>query len=199
VVAQPEAVDLPLLVGDADHAAGADVLLVVAPREALLGVLGDGGAVVVHGLAAPHRGHAPIVELDGGVDPRVLGERPARARHLERALEQGDLSGVRDALLLERLDDVEPHPTGVERVIVGDLGPAEHETDPPVGEVDARRHLGVALVGPVAEAGPAADAVGGGEEVEVHRLVEVLGRFQRVHVLVGRLQAQLHARHATRP
>jgi hypothetical protein len=199
VVAQPEAVDLPLLVGDAHDPAGADVLLVVTAGETLFGVLRDGGAVVVHGLAAQHRRHAPVVELDRGVDPRVLGERLARVRHLERTLEQGDLPRVGDALLLERLDDVEPHPTGVERVVVGDLGPAEHEPDTSVGEVDARRHLGVALVGSVAEAGPAPDAVGGREEVEVHRLVEVLGRLQRVHVLVGRLEAQLHARHATRP
>ena len=137
---------------------GADVLLVMAARESLLGVLGDGGAVVVHGLAAPHRRHAPVVELDGGVDPRVLGERLARVRHLERTLEEGDLPVVRDALLLERLDHVEPHPAGVEGVVVGDLGPAEHEADAPIGEVDARRHLGVALVGPVAETYPTADA-----------------------------------------
>ena len=103
------------------------------------------------------------------------------------------------ALRLERLDDVEAHPAGVERVVVGDLRPAEHEADAPVGEVDARRHLRVALVRPVAEPDPATDAIAGDEEVEVHRLVEVLRRLQRVHVLVGRVEAQLHVRHATPP
>src|SRR5207244_7106071 len=53
-VAKPEAVDLPLLVGDAHNAARADVLLVVTAGEALLGVLGARRAVIVHGLAAAH-------------------------------------------------------------------------------------------------------------------------------------------------
>src|SRR5262249_18145799 len=37
------------------------------------------------------------------------------------------------------------------------------------------------------------------EEVEVHRLVEVRRRLQRVHVLVGRFESELHVRHLTPP
>ena len=87
MVAEAEAVDLPLLVADADHAAPADVLLVVAAGEPAREVLGERGAVVVHRLAAEHRREAAVVEDDLAVDPRVLGERLPRVRHLQRLVE----------------------------------------------------------------------------------------------------------------
>ena len=96
------------------------------------------------------------------VDPRVLGERLARVRHLQRLVEQRDLAVVRRAQLLERRDHLEAHAARVERVVVRDLGPVEHERDAAVGEVEARRQLGVALVGAVAEAEEAADPLASG-------------------------------------
>ena len=118
------------------------------------------------------------------LDPRVLGERLAGVRHLQRLGEQRELAVVGGAQLLERRDDLEARAAGVERVVVRDLGPVVRERDPAVGQVETRRELGVALVGAVAEAEEAADALRRVVDVEVHRLVEVRRLLQRVHVLV---------------
>ncbi len=72
---RPEAAHGPLVVADADDALDAHVLLVVPAGEAAGVVLGEGSAVVVHRLAAVHRGDAAVCELDVRFDPRVLGER----------------------------------------------------------------------------------------------------------------------------
>ena len=91
------------------------------------------------------------------------------------------------------VDDLELDPAGIERVVVRDLRPLEHERHPPVRQVDAHGHLGVALVGPVAASEPPADPLGRVVDVEVHALVEVGLGAQLVHVLVDRLEAQSHA------
>ncbi len=65
--------------------------------------------------------------------------------------------------------------------------------DPAVGQVEAHGHLGVALVGPVAAAEPAADAARRVVDVEVHGLVEVRLGAELVHVLVVRFEAHSHA------
>ncbi len=63
---------------------------------------------------------------------------------------------------LERLDHLESHAARIERVVVGDLRSVVRERDPAVGEVDARRHLRVALVRAVAEPEEAADLLASG-------------------------------------
>ena len=128
------------------------------------------------------------------VDPRVVGERLPRVGHLQRLVEQRDLAVVRRAQLFERRDDLEAGAAGVERVVVADLRPLEHERDAAVGEIEARRELGVALVGAVAEAKEAADARGRVVDVEVHRFVEVRRRLQLMHVLVLGLHPNAHGR-----
>jgi hypothetical protein len=128
-----------------------------------------------------------------GVDPGVLGERLARLGHLERVGQQRDLPVVRRAQLLERRHDVEAGTARVERVVVVDLGPVEHESHATVGEVQTRRQFRIALVGAVAEAEEAPDLLSRVVDVEVHRLVEVRGGLQLVHVLVLWFQPNAHA------
>ena len=72
---------------------------------------------------------------------RVAGEGGPWIGHLEGVVEQDDVAFIRDPQLGEGFDDVEAHPGGVESRVVGHGGPAEHEGDPPVGEVEAGRHL----------------------------------------------------------
>jgi hypothetical protein len=112
---------------------------------------------------------------------------------------KGDLAVVRRAQLFERRHNVEARAARVKRVVVRDLGSVEHESDPPVREVKARRQLGVALVGAVAEPQEPADARRGVVHVEVHRFVEVGGLLQLVHVLVLGFEPDLHARIGAQP
>ncbi len=124
---------------------------------------------------------------------RVLGERLLRVGHLERVVEQHDLAV--DSVTSSSSNGstiVEAHAAGVERVVVRDLGPLEHEADSAVGQVEAHRHLGVALVGPVADAEEATDSGCRVEDVEVHALVEVRLGAELVHVLVGGFQSDSH-------
>ena len=92
VVAEAVAVYLPLLVADADHAARTDVLLVVTTGEAAGEILRERRPVLVHRLAAERRDEAAVPDVRGAVDPRVLGERLAGVRHLQRLVEQHDLA-----------------------------------------------------------------------------------------------------------
>src|SRR5439155_4445657 len=80
---------------------------------------------------------------------------------------------------------LEAHAGRVEARVVGDLGPREHERDPPDGQVEAERHLGVTLVRPVAEAGEAAETAPGVVEVVVGALVVVLLARVRMHQVIG--------------
>src|SRR5262249_17421872 len=78
------------------------------------------------------------------------------------------------------LDDLEAHAAAVERIVPGDLRPTEHEPDAPVGQVEADRHLRVALVGAIAETHEPAELLTAVVEVEVRALVVV--RLARVRV-----------------
>ena len=100
-------------------------------------------------------------------------------------------------MLLVRRDHLEAQAAGVVGLVAVDPRALELERDPPVGQVEAHRHLGVALVGPVAHPHPAAHARAGVEEVVVAALVEVRGRLHRVEVVV--LGFQSHAHHAADP
>ena len=78
------------------------------------------------------------------------------------------------------------------KVVVLDGGTLEHERHRAIGQINAHRHLGVALVGAVAHAEPAADLVGRVETVDVHALVEVRLGAELVHVFVFRIQSYAH-------
>jgi hypothetical protein len=140
-----------------------------------------------------------VHQVDVGVDPRVVGERLPRVRHLQRIVEQRHLAVVRRVQFLERRDDLEARPARIERVVVRDLGPLEHERDAAVGEVDACRQLREPLVGTVAEPEEAPDSRLGVVDVEVHGFVEVRRRLERVHVLVFEVQPDAHRRSTLRP
>ncbi len=192
MVAQAEAVHLPLLVADPDGAFARDQLLVVALGELLTRLL-----VRRVGLAPEHLGGTRALDAHLALGVRVLGEGLLRVGHLQGIVEHDDLAGVGDVEPLERLQHVEADAAGVKGVVGRDLGPLEHEPDPPTGQIEAHRHLRVALVGPVATAEPPADALGGVVEVEVHALVEVRLRTELVHVLVLRFQSHGHGWHRT--
>ena len=122
MVAQAEAVDRPLVVADADRAVDRHVLLVVAAREAAGVVLRSSGEPSSFTGSPPYIGDTPrCVEVDVRLDPRVLGERLARVRHLQRLGEHRDLAVVGGAQLLERRDHLEARAARVERVVVRDL------------------------------------------------------------------------------
>ena len=76
-------------------------------------------------------------------------------------------------MALGRLQDLEAQAGGVEGVVVRDLRPPEREQHAPVGQVQADRPLGRALVGAVSDPEPAAELLLPVEEVVVGALVEV--------------------------
>jgi hypothetical protein len=126
------------------------------------------------------------------VGERVVRERRLRVGHLRRIVEQHDLAGVVDAQFLEGTYHRPRQAAGIEGGVRGDAGPAEHETHPAVGEVEAHGHLGAALVGPVAAPEEAAHLLRGVEEVDVHALVEVRLGSELMHVLVDLVESHGH-------
>ena len=157
VVAEADRVgELELLVADGDGAGDRHVLLGVAAREPVLRTGRRHLAVVPLGFAAERLRGGDEVEVDGARLVRVARERRLRLGHLARVREHAHLAVVGDVVLLVRRHHVEPQPRRVVRVVTVDGGPAEHEADAPVGQIEAHRHLGVPLVGAVAHADPAA-------------------------------------------
>ena len=192
MVAQAQAVDRELRAVDLDRAASDHVLFVVPARERFFGFLLDLRTIRVDRFAAEHRRCAFVVEVDLGRDHRVVLERIRRVRHLLRVLHQTQLAAIAHRQAFERLDDVERHAGAAERVVRFAFGPREHEADAAVRQIDTTRHLAAAFVRSIRQPKPAADPTGAVEHVEVHALVEVLRRFDRVRVLVLRIQTHPH-------
>ena len=183
VVAQAEAVDREAPAVDLEHARGAVMLLVVPARElhVVRAMLGR--------LASEHRAGARDREIERHGHERVVLEGAAGIAHRERIGEVAGLALVRDRETLEGRQGLEAHAARLEAAVVGDLGALEVEEHGTVRLVEADRGLGVALVGTVADACEAADALRRVEEVEVHALVEVRLAGVLVQVLVGGLEA----------
>jgi hypothetical protein len=181
VIAQPVAVDLEALVADRQRPRHVHVLLVVGGAELLLG----GPVLLLRDLLlAVHGADGVVEQVEGDLLDRVLAEGAARVGHLAGLLQLDRGALVGGPQLLGRLDDLEAQPPGVEGVVVLDLGALEHEHHPAVREVQADGHLGLALVGAVPHAEPAAERLAGVEEVEVHALVEVRLGSELVRVVV---------------
>ena len=195
MVAQPErALDREVLLADGDAAGRGHVLLGVAAGEGRLGVLLDHVVALLGlGLAAPRRADRPDPEVERAVDPGVVGERLPGVLHLGGLVEQEHGAVVGDAVLDVGLDDLEPQPAGVVGGVALDLRPPEHERHLPGRQVEAGRHLRVALVGAVAHAHPAPEPGRRVEEVVVAALVEVGRLLERVEEVVLRLAADAHA------
>ena len=188
-IAKPEAVDRVVHAVDDDAAARAPVLLEVPARELVTGPLVPDAHPAplppLARLAAVRRRDAFVdqIHLDGAL--RVLAEGTLRVDEVERPAEEHSGAVVPHAVLAHRRADLEAHAGRVEARVVGDLGPREHERDPPVGQVEAERHLGVTLVRPVADAGEAAETAPGVVEVVVGALVVVLLARVRMHQVIG--------------
>ena len=115
---------------------------------------------------------------------RVLLERLAGVVHRARVGEVDDRALVLRAQLLARHQHLDRQPARVPAVVRGDRRPLVVEERRAVRVVDDHGQLGVALVGAVADPQEAAAVLLAVEEVEVHRLVEVLLRAERVGVVV---------------
>ncbi len=188
LVAQAETVHLPHLVTDFDRAGDACVLLVMGLGEGVLGVGLDLGPVGIHRLAAVHRRHASHVELHAALDHRIFAERLTRIGHLLRLVEHDNLPLVGDRQMLERGDHGDLEAAGMHGVVVLDLGSTEHETHPPVGQVQAHRHFGIALVDSIPEPKPRPQTLIEIKPVQVHRFVVVRRSVRLMGVLVLRLE-----------
>src|SRR5215475_7592890 len=188
-VAQAVAVDGPGPVADHHAPRRAPVLLEVSASELLTRALpphADPTAVALLAqLAAVGRREGPILELDACRDVRIPGERGPRVEELQRAFEQARRAVVADHVLAHRRAHLEAHAAGVEAGVVGDPGAAEHESGAAIGQVETERHLGVALVGAVADADEAAEPLRRVVEVVVRALVVVLFAGVLVHQVVG--------------
>src|SRR5436190_14933316 len=88
-------------------------------------------------------------------------------------------------MLAHRRRDREAHAGGVERRVVGDLRPGEHEAHPAVRQVEAARHLGVPLVRAVPDPREAAEPLRRVVEIVVRALVVVRFAGVLVHEIVG--------------
>src|SRR5262249_44764132 len=156
VVAEPGGVELEALAGDRERPGRLAVLLEVSLRELLAGLLRAHAypavAVASAELAAVARRQSEVadVELDRHVG--IPRERVSGLAYLEGVREQAALAAVGHAMRGEGPQHLEAQPAGVVGVVGGDLRALEHEGDPPVGQIEAGRHLGVALVRAVAEA-----------------------------------------------
>jgi hypothetical protein len=94
-------------------------------------------------------------------------------------------AAVGDGVLPHRRAHLEAHPAGVEAGVVRDPRPAEHEADRAIGQVEAERHLGVALVRAIADADEPAQPLRRVVEVVVGALVVVRLPRVLVHQVVG--------------
>src|SRR5262245_5081424 len=188
-VAQPEAVDRPGPVADRDAAGRASVRLAMTPRELLPAALRShahpASVALLAQLPAVGRRERVVVERDACRHVRVLREGRPRIEEVEGALEQARRALVADRVLAHRRTHLEAHAAGVEGRVARDPRPTEHESDRAVRQVETERHLGIALVGPVADPYEPAQSLGGVVEVVVGALVVVLLAGVLVHEVVG--------------
>ena len=78
------------------------------------GSISSGASPSSRSGSPPHAGPtAAVGEVDRARHQRVVGERLPRVDHLARLVEQEDPPVVRDAVLDERLDDLEAQAAGV--------------------------------------------------------------------------------------
>jgi hypothetical protein len=87
-------------------------------------------------------------------------------------------------MVLKRLQDLELEAAGVVRGVSLDFGALKHEAHRAVGEIYADRHLGVSLVGAVAEPRETARARGAIVEIVVCAFVVVGLAGVRMHQVV---------------
>ena len=125
-----------------------------------------------------------MVKHHRDVFPRVLAKGRAGIGHLRRVGQKHGRAFVRGVMLLQWLDDLEAHFAGVHGVVVGYLGALVVEEHLAGGQEEAQRYLRVPLVRPVAHTQETAVPAALVEEVEIHALVEVLFRAQRMCVVV---------------
>jgi hypothetical protein len=153
-----------------------------------LGLFSLGGAV--------HGAYGHVLELQLHLPPGVMTEGLAGVHQGHGVRQVHGMAPVGGAVTDERLQHLEGHAAGVKGLIAADLGPLEVEEDAAVGQIQAKGHLGVALVDPVADAHEAAQTLGVVEEVVVGRLVEVGLRAGGMGVVVLGPQVSHHAHHA---
>ena len=153
MIAQAEAVDGEALALDRERARHVHVLLEVGAREALLVVL----VGLLVGFAAVERPDRLVDQVEGHLLLRVVFEGLLRIGHGARLGELHHRAVERGAVPLGRLLDLEAEARRVEGVVVRDLRAPEGEQDAAVGEIEADRALGVALVRAVPDPEPAAE------------------------------------------
>ena len=149
------------------------VLLGVAAEHRMFGIELNWLAVQRHYLTTVHGRDAFKGQFNQRRAFGVVLECRTRVRHIVRVLHDQQLTLVADVQAPERLKHLEAHATGFHRAVVGDLRAAIHEAHITAGQVDAARHLGVALIGPVANAHPGANTFAAVKSVEVHALVVI--------------------------
>src|SRR5262245_8573315 len=188
-IAQPVAVDRPAPLADRDAADRVSVLLEVTACELLAGSFRADAlpapVALLPQLAAMRGRHGRAGEPDAHRHVRILGEGRAWSREIEWARDEAGVPRVGDRVLAHRHTHLEAHAAGLEAGVVGDLRAAEHEAHRPVGQVEAERHLGIALVRAVTDPDEAPEALRRVVEVVVGALVVVRLTGVLVHQVVG--------------
>ena len=144
--------------------------------------------VIIHRFATVHRRHTREGERCTDLYPRVIGKRLLGVFHLLGIIQQAGLPLVMQLQGFERLDHLEAHAPGLQRLIAVDGHTPEHEGHAPVRKIKTERHFRMAFIGPIPDTKPATAGLIVIKQIDVHAFVEVAGSFNGVHVFVFRFQ-----------